>query len=51
MKPKRGSHHKVIVAGHCKTTVSMHSGDIPKGTLGAIEEQLTHCLGEGWLTK
>jgi hypothetical protein len=29
----------------------VHTGDIPKGTLRSIEQHLTPCLGEGWLTR
>jgi len=51
IKPKRGSEHKVIVGGHCKTTVAMHPGDMPSGTLRAIQSQLSHCLGDRWLLR
>lgn len=44
-----GSHARWLVNGHCKITVPMHSGDIPRGTLGSIERQAEHCLGAGWL--
>lgn len=32
-----------------QTVVSMHSGDIPTGTLRAIERDLEPVLGKGWL--
>jgi predicted RNA binding protein YcfA (HicA-like mRNA interferase family) len=31
------------------TTVAQHAGDIPAGTLRAIERDLEPALGEGWL--
>jgi predicted RNA binding protein YcfA (HicA-like mRNA interferase family) len=34
---------------HCTTVVSNHRGDVPKGTLKAIEADMEHCLGKGWL--
>jgi predicted RNA binding protein YcfA (HicA-like mRNA interferase family) len=37
--------------GKNKTTVSMHTGDIKKGTLHGIESDLEPCFGAGWLTK
>jgi predicted RNA binding protein YcfA (HicA-like mRNA interferase family) len=37
--------------GKWKTTVSMHKGDIKKGTLHGIEKDLEPCFGAGWLTK
>ena len=48
---RRGSHHRVECPGGCKTTVPVHGGDIPKGTLRAIERDLEPCLGPKWLTK
>ena len=49
-RPGKGA-HRVFVSpqGHCRTVVSSHRGDIPTGTLHAIERQMSHCLGEGWL--
>lgn len=45
-----GSHARFVSPnGKCFTTVPMHRGDIPLGTLRAIEKQMTPCLGEGWL--
>ncbi|MGH3615730.1 MAG: type II toxin-antitoxin system HicA family toxin [Pseudonocardia sp.] len=31
------------------TTVPQHTGEIPKGTLRAIERDLEAALGKGWL--
>jgi len=31
------------------TTVPQHAGDIPAGTLRAIERDLESALGKGWL--
>jgi predicted RNA binding protein YcfA (HicA-like mRNA interferase family) len=31
------------------TTVPQHPGDIPNGTLSAIEKDLAVALGKGWL--
>jgi predicted RNA binding protein YcfA (HicA-like mRNA interferase family) len=31
------------------TTVAQHSGDVPAGTLRAIERDLEPALGKGWL--
>lgn len=33
----------------CHTTVPMHTGDIPKGTLGSIEKAMEPAFGKGWL--
>lgn len=33
------------------TTVPMHNGDIPLGTLRAIEKDLAPAFGKGWLVK
>lgn len=40
--------HEVWQCGDCKTTIPMHSKDIPKGTLNAIRKQLEPCLGKDW---
>ena len=46
-----GSHARYRSAcGNCATTVPMHKGDIPRGTLGAIEKDMEPCYGKGWLT-
>jgi predicted RNA binding protein YcfA (HicA-like mRNA interferase family) len=48
---QKGSHIRVR-AGACYTTVPDHgSGDLPPGTLGAIERDLAPCLGKGWLRR
>ncbi len=33
----------------CQTVVPMHRGDIPTGTLRAIERHMAGCYGAGWL--
>jgi predicted RNA binding protein YcfA (HicA-like mRNA interferase family) len=47
---QRGSHVRMR-AGDCYTTVPVHSRDLPKGLIRAIERDLEPCLGEGWLRK
>lgn len=37
--------------GHCKTSVPRHYGDLPIGTIRAIENDMKHCFGEGWLRR
>ncbi len=32
-----------------QTTVPQHAGDIPNGTLRAIEKDMAPAFGEGWL--
>lgn len=47
-----GSHRRYVVERDGKkafTTVPQHTGDIPAGTLRAIERDLESVLGEGWL--
>jgi predicted RNA binding protein YcfA (HicA-like mRNA interferase family) len=52
-----GSHRRNVViftdgaAAEMKaaTTVPQHAGDIPAGTLRAIERDLEAALGKGWL--
>lgn len=47
-----GSHamYRATVGGvTCTTTVSRHSGDIPKGTLAAIQRDMAPVFGKGWL--
>lgn len=48
---QRGS-HKMFVSpcGKCRTPVSDHRGDIPRGTLANIERLMAPCLGPKWLT-
>lgn len=41
--------HLIIRCGTCQTTIPVHSGDIPKGTLASIKRHLAPCLGEDWL--
>ena len=52
-----GSHRRYVVAftddtgaeTKATTTVPQHTGDIPAGTLRAIERDLEAALGKGWL--
>jgi predicted RNA binding protein YcfA (HicA-like mRNA interferase family) len=44
----RGSHRLYRIGG-CTTTLSMQRGEIPRGTLRAIERQMEPCLGKNWL--
>jgi predicted RNA binding protein YcfA (HicA-like mRNA interferase family) len=50
---QRGSHRLwKSAAGDCVTTVASHAGeDVRDGTLRAIERQMEHCLGQGWLRR
>lgn len=41
--------HLTVRCGDCQATIPVHRGDIPKGTLRAIERYLEPCLGERWL--
>ncbi len=50
LRKGKGS-HQIWQCGKCRTTVAVHPGDIPKGTLRAIERQLAPCLGDDWLEK
>ncbi len=52
-----GSHRRYVVTytdaagveATAATTVAQHTGDIPAGTLRAIERDLEPALGKGWL--
>lgn len=33
----------------CRTTVPVHGGDIPVGTLASIERAMEPAFGKGWL--
>lgn len=54
-----GSHKRFVVEytqpdgapSKVSTTVADHGGDIPTGTLAAIEKQLEPALGKGWLRR
>ncbi len=46
---QRGSHQVWEAPGGCRTFVAVHPGDVPTGTLRAIEKHMAACLGEGWL--
>jgi predicted RNA binding protein YcfA (HicA-like mRNA interferase family) len=45
---QKGSHATYRV-GNCQATVAMHKGDVPRGTVRAIERAFEPELGEGWL--
>jgi predicted RNA binding protein YcfA (HicA-like mRNA interferase family) len=48
---RRGSHVRVR-CGVCSTTVPVHAGeDLGPGLPRAIERDLEHCLGKGWLRR
>ncbi|MGH9110479.1 MAG: type II toxin-antitoxin system HicA family toxin [Acidimicrobiales bacterium] len=47
---QRGS-HQIWRCGNCQAIVPLHAGDIPTGTLRAIERDLEACLGPRWLTR
>jgi predicted RNA binding protein YcfA (HicA-like mRNA interferase family) len=48
-----GSHRRYVVtytsAAGMVMTVAQHAGDVPAGTLRAIERDLEPGLGKGWL--
>jgi predicted RNA binding protein YcfA (HicA-like mRNA interferase family) len=50
---QKGSHRFYEVSNTggvtARTTVPQHNGDVPKGTLRAIERDLEEALGKGWL--
>lgn len=54
-----GSHRRYLVTytdpsgqeATTATTVAQHPGDIPRGTLRAIEKDLEPAFGKGWLTR
>ena len=43
-----GSHLIVRCGSGCQTTVPVHSGDIPDGTMNNIGRHLEPCLGKEW---
>lgn len=53
MVRQRGSHRFYRAVGDngttAQTTVPQHGGDIPKGTLSAIERSMEPAFGQGWL--
>jgi predicted RNA binding protein YcfA (HicA-like mRNA interferase family) len=57
MARQAGSHRRYVVTyadtdgveAKVATMVSQHAGDIPAGTLRAIERDLEPALGKGWL--
>jgi predicted RNA binding protein YcfA (HicA-like mRNA interferase family) len=47
---QKGSHMRFQCAcGQNKTTVPVHTGDLGRGLLGAIEKDLEPCFGRKWL--
>ena len=48
-----GSHRRYVVTytndAGTRVTVAQHAGDVPAGTLRAIERDLEPALGKGWL--
>jgi predicted RNA binding protein YcfA (HicA-like mRNA interferase family) len=51
---QKDSHRLYVVTGDdgqviARTTVAMHKGDVPNGTLSAIEKDMRPAFGEGWL--
>jgi predicted RNA binding protein YcfA (HicA-like mRNA interferase family) len=49
---QRGSHALYRAEGigvRVQTSVPMHTGDVPRGTLRAIERDLEPAFGKGWL--
>ena len=51
---QRGSHRFYQITANGKTyytTVPQHAGDIPTGTLAAIDRDLAEALGKGWTKK
>ncbi|MGH9278196.1 MAG: type II toxin-antitoxin system HicA family toxin [Acidimicrobiales bacterium] len=46
---RQSGSHLIVRCGTCQTVVPVHTGDLPNGTLRAIERDLAPCLGEGWL--
>jgi len=57
MTRQRGSHRQyeattILADGAlvtARTTVAQHAGDIPIGTLHAIEKDMEPVFGQGWL--
>ncbi|HUZ25387.1 MAG TPA: type II toxin-antitoxin system HicA family toxin [Streptosporangiaceae bacterium] len=57
MVRQAGSHRRYVVTyadadgaqATVATTVAQHAGDVPAGTLRAIERDLEPGLGKGWL--
>lgn len=53
---KRGAHEVRVKGSHavwryenCQTVVPMHRGDMPVGTVRAIERDMEAVFGKGWL--
>ena len=47
---QRGS-HQIWRCGNCQTVIPIHTGDIPAGTLRAVERDLEPCLRPRWLSR
>ncbi len=45
---QKGSHAKYRFE-NCVSTVPMHNGDVPKGTVAAIIKDFEPVFGKGWL--
>lgn len=46
---RQAGSHLTVRCGECLTTIAVHGGDIPTGTLHKIIRDLEPCLGKGWL--
>jgi len=46
---RQSGSHLVVRCDVCQTVIPVHSGDLPSGTLRAIERDLEPCLGKRWL--
>lgn len=46
---RQSGSHMVVRCDACQTVIPVHSGDLPSGTLRAIERDLEPCLGKRWL--
>jgi predicted RNA binding protein YcfA (HicA-like mRNA interferase family) len=46
---RQSGSHLVVRCDGCQTVIPVHGGDLPSGTLRAIERDLEPCLGKRWL--
>ncbi|MBV8196483.1 MAG: type II toxin-antitoxin system HicA family toxin [Candidatus Dormibacteraeota bacterium] len=46
---RQSGSHLVVRCDGCQTVIPVHSGDLPSGTLRAIERDLEPCLVRRWL--
>lgn len=46
---RQSGSHLIVRCGTCRSVVPIHSGDIPKGLLRAIDRDLAPCPGKDWL--